>query len=70
MELDYYKKKPEEVTEEQDVSDHGTLVEYVGLQEEPVNQVITTEPNKTKKYIESDKLKETELKITLLLKLI
>lgn len=63
MELDYYKKKPEEGTEELDVSDHGTHLELDGLQEEPVNQVITTELNKTKKFTESDKQKETEQKI-------
>jgi len=31
MVLDYYKKKPEEGTEELDVSDHGTHLELDGL---------------------------------------
>lgn len=60
MEPDYYKRKLEEGTEELDVSDLGTHPELDGPLEEPVNWVITTEPNKTKRSIESDKEKETE----------
>jgi hypothetical protein len=37
MEPDYYKKKPEEGTEELDVSDHGIHQELDGLLEEPGN---------------------------------
>lgn len=60
MEPDYFKRKLEEGTEEQDVSDHGTHQELDGLLEEQGNQVIITEPNKTKKSTESDKEKDME----------
>lgn len=70
MESDYYKRKPEEVIEEQDVSDHGIHPELDGPQEELVNWDITTELNKIKRSTELGKLKELELKITLPPKLI
>jgi hypothetical protein len=70
MESDYYKKKPEEVTEELVVLVHGIHPELDGPLEELVNWDITTELNKTRKSIELGKPKETELKTMLLLQLI
>jgi hypothetical protein len=64
MEPDSYKRRPEEGTEELDVSDLGIHPELDGPSEEPVNWVITTELNKTKRSTELDKEKDLVPKIT------
>lgn len=53
--LSICKRKPTEVTEELDVSDHGIQPELDSLLLEQVNLVTTTEPNLTKKSTESER---------------
>lgn len=66
LELNIYKRNLTEVTEKSDVLEHGTHLELDGLFLEPVNSVITTELNKIKKFIDSEKEPEEDVTIMLL----
>ena len=66
--LDIYKRNPTEVTEKSDVSELGIQQESPGLLPEPVKADISTEPNLTRKFTESEREKEEEPRITLPLK--
>lgn len=64
-ELNIYKRNLTEVTEKLVVLEHGTHLELDGLFPELVNSVITTELNKIKKSIDSEKEPEEDVTIML-----
>ena len=70
MEPDIYKRNLTEVTEKSDVLVLGIHPEFHGLSPELVNKVISIELKLIRKFIESEKVKEVELKTMLPLKLI
>jgi hypothetical protein len=62
--LDIYKKNLTEVTEKSDVSELGIQQELHGQLPELVNVDISKELKPTRKFTDSERVKEEELKIT------